>query len=86
MSAGYNQNNKGSLQKRLMKGVKIFLKEMKAKSVSMLVNNIEIFAKWKKHTATRCSRTIYLSYMGLCIQLRKVKITSYINIIQKLCS
>ena len=58
MSTGYNQNNKGRLQKRLVKGIKIFLKEMKAKSVSMLVNDIEIFAKSKKHTATRCSRTI----------------------------
>ena len=58
MSAGYNQNNKRRLQKKLVKGIKIFLKEMKAKSVSMLVNDIEIFAKRKKHTATRCSRTI----------------------------
>lgn len=58
MSAGYNQNDKGRLQKRLVKGINIFLKEMKAKSVSMLVNDIGIFAKRKKHTATRRSRTI----------------------------
>ena len=48
--AGYiikNKTKKG-FQKRHVKGTKIFLKKKKAKSVSMLVSNIEIFLKTKK--------------------------------------
>ena len=51
MLAGYHQKKKNkekrqSLKKRLLKGIKIFLKR-KTKSINMLVSNIKIFPKKK---------------------------------------
>ena len=48
MLKGYYQKTKEDFQKRLVKGVKIFLKEKKAKSLNMLVSDVEIFLKKKK--------------------------------------
>ena len=42
-----NKTKKG-FEKRLMKGIKIFLRKKKSKSENMVVNNIEIFLKQKK--------------------------------------
>ena len=45
MLSGYYQRSKERLQKRLMKGIKIFLINRKAKSISMLMIYIKIFLK-----------------------------------------
>ena len=50
MLTGYYQKNKEKLQKKLVKGTKIFLKKKKTKSANMLVSNIEIFLKKKKRS------------------------------------
>ena len=53
MYAGHYQKIKIRLQKRFMKGIKIFLKKSKMKSVNMLVNDIEIFLKKRKTKSDR---------------------------------
>ena len=46
-SAKYYQDHKERLQKRLVKNVKVFLKEKKKKSNKMCVNDIKISLKMK---------------------------------------
>ena len=46
-SAKYYQKNKERLQKKLVKGIKIFLKKRKTKISKMAPNNIKIFLKMK---------------------------------------
>ena len=48
MSTRYYQKNKERFQKRHVRGIKIFLKKIKAKSVNALANDTEIFLKKKK--------------------------------------
>ena len=40
MLTGYYQKTKKGFEKRLVKGIKIFLKKIKSKSVNVLANNI----------------------------------------------
>ena len=42
------QKTKKGFKKRLVKGIKVFLKKRKTKSVNMLVNDVEIFLNKKK--------------------------------------
>ena len=58
MSDGYYQKNKEGFEKRLMEGIKIFLKKIKTKSKKMFLNNIEIILKKKKEKAPICLQTI----------------------------
>ena len=37
----------GRLQKKFMKGIKVFLKKKKKVSINMVANNIKIFQTWK---------------------------------------
>ena len=50
LSAKYNQENKGRLQKKLVKDIKIFLKEKKKKSDNIVVNVTKISQKIKTKT------------------------------------
>ena len=43
MSPGYYQKMKERLQKRLVKGIKIFQKKKKTKSENMVVSNVDSF-------------------------------------------
>ena len=43
----YQKKNRKRLQKSLVNSIKIFLKKKEIKSISMVVNNIEIFQKIK---------------------------------------
>ena len=47
LSAKYDQENKGRLQKNLVKDIKIFLKKKKNKNNSMVVNVTKISQKMK---------------------------------------
>ena len=47
MSTGYYQKSKEGLKKRFVRGIKIFQKKQKAKSVNMLVNYMETVLKEK---------------------------------------
>ena len=47
MSIGYYEKNKERVQKRLEKGIKIFQKKKKTKSISIAMNDIEIFQRIK---------------------------------------
>ena len=56
MSAGYYQKNKKKFQKRLAKGIKIFLKKRKTKCINMFVKDIKVFLKKKK---TKSEKLLY---------------------------
>ena len=47
MLTAYYQKNKERLSKRLVKGIKIFLKKKNTKGANMVVSSIEIFLKKK---------------------------------------
>ena len=47
LSAKYHQENKERLQKKHVKGIKIFVKKKKKKSNNMVVNVTKIFQKMK---------------------------------------
>ena len=49
MLTGYYQKNKERSQKRLVKGIKIFLKKKKNKSVNMLVKVIKGLFEYRKN-------------------------------------
>ena len=46
-SAKYYQNNKETLQKKLVDDIKVFLKKKKKKSNNMVVNDTKIYEKMK---------------------------------------
>ena len=45
--AKYYQNNKERLQKKLVKGIKVFLKKKKKNSNNMFINNIKIYQEMR---------------------------------------
>ena len=66
MSAGYYQKTKKCLKRRLMKGIKIFLKNSKTKNLTMLVNDIGIFLRKRKAK----SKNVVSNYIKI---FRKIK-------------
>ena len=47
LTGHYQKKTKKSFQKRLVKGIKIFLKKKKKRSVNMVVNDIKFFSRMK---------------------------------------
>ena len=45
--AKYYQNNKERLQKKLVKGIKVFLRKKKKNSNNMFINNIKIYQEMR---------------------------------------
>ena len=68
MLTGYYQKNKETLQKRLVKVIKILLKNKKAKSVNMIANKKEIFQKMKNKgkVIAECKKMILLLMIRDC--------------------
>ena len=60
LSAKYYQDNKERLQKKLVKGIKVFLKKKKKKSNNMVMNDTRIYQKMKK-MLVKCRKMISLS-------------------------
>ena len=58
LSAKYYQENKERLQKKLMKGIKIFLKKKKRKSSNIVMNNTKIYQKMKKKSLLSLEKNI----------------------------
>ena len=58
LSAKYYQENKESLQKKLVKDIKIFIKKEKKKSNNMVVNVTKISQK-KKHKSFEYRKKYY---------------------------
>ena len=60
-SGKYYQNNKESLQKKLLKGIKIFLKKEKKKSNNIVVSNTKIYQKIKRKSFLSIEKTVITS-------------------------
>ena len=60
-SGKYYQNNKESLQKKLLKGIKIFLKKEKKKSNNIVVSNTKIYQKMKRKSFLSIEKTVITS-------------------------
>ena len=58
LSAKYCQENKERLQKKLMKGIKIFLKKKKRKSSNMVMNDTKIYQKMKKKSLLSLEKNV----------------------------
>ena len=58
LSAKYYQENKERLQKKLMKGIKTFLKKKKSKSSNIVMNDRKIYQKMKKKSLLSLEKNI----------------------------
>ena len=58
LSAKYHQENKERLQKKHVKGIKIFVKKKKKKSNNMVVNVTKIFQKMKNKSLLSIEKNI----------------------------
>ena len=69
LSAKYYQENKESLQKKLPKDIKIFLKKERKKSGNMVVNGTKISQSWKTKTCWVQKKTLQNEKKSLFIKI-----------------
>ena len=58
LSAKYYENNKERIQKKLVKGIKVFLRKIKKKSNNMVVNDTKIYLNMKKKSLLSITKNI----------------------------
>ena len=58
LSAKYYENNKERIQKKLVKGIKVFLRKIKKKSNNMVVNGTKIYLNMKKKSLLSITKNI----------------------------
>ena len=77
LSAKYYQNNKERLQKKLVKDIKIFLKNQKKKSNNMVVNDIKISQKIKNKSLLSVEKILQNEETHLIIIIRNYYFKKY---------
>ena len=58
LSAKYYENNKERIQKKLVKGIKVFLRKIKKKSNNMVVNGTKIYLNMKEKSLLSITKNI----------------------------